>query len=150
MATAAVNGTLYALFSTTGTVATASASTDRLYACRSASIKFDAAVEDASSKESGGWWDGMPGQKGVTLDFSGVWDEAGSASAMTAAEIIAHLIGTNVARKFAFVPAALGTTIPGWMGMGIFSGASITADNEKPCEFSGSVKGTGAWSVFTA
>jgi hypothetical protein len=150
MATVAVNGTLYGIFSTSGTLATATASGDKIYACRSASIKYDASIEDASSKESGGWWDGMPGQKGVTLDFGGVWDEAGVASALTATEIIAHIISGNAARKFAFVPAALGTTIPGWMGMGFFQNIGVNADNEKPAEFSGSIKGTGAWEVFTA
>jgi hypothetical protein len=147
---AEVNGTLYAICSTAGTVGTATTSADKIYACKSASIKFDAAVEETSNKESGGWFDGMPGMKSVSLDFSGTWDEAGSATALTATEIIALLIAGNVARKFAFVPAALGTTIPGWMGMGIFQNISITADNEKPCEFSGSVKGIKAWAVFTA
>jgi hypothetical protein len=145
-----VNGTLYALFSTTGTVATATTSTDKLYSCKSASITFNGAVEDASSKESAGWFDGMPGQKDVALSFSGPWDEAGTATAMTATEVIAHMIAGNVARKFSFVPAALGTSIPGWMGMGIFQNIGVTADNEKPCEVSGSVKGTGPWAVFTA
>jgi hypothetical protein len=150
MATVAVNGTLYAIFSTTGTVGTATTSADKIYACRTATLKFDAAVEDASSKESGGWFDGMPGQKKCDLTFGGVWDEAGAASALTATEIIAHIIAGNVARKFAFVPAALGTTIPGWMGMGIFNSISVTGDNEKPSEFSGGVTGTGPWALFTA
>ena len=147
---AAVNGTLYAIFSTVGTVATATVSTDKVYSCKTATVTIKADTPDASSKESGGWWEGIPGQKDVTLSFSGPWDEAGSATALTASEIMTAMVGANAARKFAFVPAALGTSIPGWMGMGIFDNMSITADNEQPCSFSGSVKGTGAWSVFTA
>jgi hypothetical protein len=147
---AAINGTLYGLFSTVGTVATASASTDRIYACKSASITFDTDVPESSNKESAGWFEGIPGIKNVKISFSGTWDEAGSATALTAAEIIAAVIAGNTARKFAFVPAALGTATPGWMGMGIFSNIGINADMEKPCEFSGSVQGTAAWAVFTA
>lgn len=147
---AEVNGTLYAIFSTAGAIGTATAATDKIFTCKTASIKFDQAIEETSNKESGGWYDGMPGQKGVSLTFGGVWDDTGTATAMTATEIIAYLIGGNAARKFAFIPAALGTTIPGWAGMGIFQDISITADSEKPCEFSGSVKGIKAWIVFTS
>jgi predicted secreted protein len=147
---AAVNGTLYAVFATVGTISTASAATDRLYACKTASLKVNVDIPDASTKESGGWWEGIAGQKDWSIDFGGVWNEAGSATTMTATEIMADIIAGSVVKKFAFVPAALGTTIPGWMGMGIFQGLSISADNEKPCEFSGSVKGSGPWAVFTA
>jgi len=146
----AKNGTLYAIFATVGTVVTASASTDRMYACRDSSIKFTVDTPDATTKESAAWWEGITGIRDVTIDFSGVWDDAGSATTLTATEIAALIIAGNAAMKFAFVPAALGTTIPGWMGMGFFNGLSITAPYEKPCEFSGSVKGTGAWAVFTA
>src|SRR5450759_5456710 len=97
---AEINGTLYAICSTTGTVATATVITDKIYACKTASIKFDQAVEETSNKESGGWFDGMPGMKSCSLDFGGTWDEAGSATALTATEIIAHLIAGNAARKF--------------------------------------------------
>lgn len=147
---AAINGTLYAVFSTTGTIATATASGDKIYSCKTATLNVNAAVEDASTKESAGWWEGIAGQKDWSIDYGGVWDEAGSATALTATEIMAHIIAGNAARKFAFVPAALGTTIPGWMGMGFFNSQKITADMEKPCEFSGSVKGTGALALFTA
>lgn len=147
---AAINGTLYALFSTTGTVATATAATDRVYSCKTASLKVNVDIPDATTKESGAWWEGITGLRDWSIDFGGVWDEAGSATTLTATEIMAHIIAGNAARKFAFVPAALGTSIPGWMGMGYFTGQTITADMEKPCEFSGSVKGTGALALFTA
>jgi predicted secreted protein len=147
---AAINGTLYAPFSTSGTVATATASADKIYSCKSATLNVNVDIPDATTKESGGWWEGIAGLKDWSIDFGGVWDEAGSATALTATEIMAHIIAGNAARKFAFVPAALGTTIPGWMGMGFFTGEKITADLEKPCEFSGSVKGTGALALFTA
>lgn len=146
---AEINGTLMCICSTPGTIATATVITDKIYACKTAVIKFDQAVEETSNKESGGWFDGMPGMKSVSLDFGGTWDEAGAATALTAAEIIAILIAGNAARKFAFVPAILGTATPGWMGMGIFQNISVTADSEKPAEFSGSVKGVKAWAVFT-
>jgi predicted secreted protein len=145
---AAINGTLYSVFATVGTISTASASTDRLYACKTASLKVNVDIPDASTKESGGWWEGIAGQKDWSIDFGGVWNEAGSATAMTATEIMADIIAGSVVKKFAFVPAALGTTIPGWKGMGHFSGETITADMEKPCEFSGTVKGTGALVLF--
>jgi hypothetical protein len=147
---AAVNGTLYGIFSTVGTVATATASTDRIYSCKSASLKVNIDIPDATTKESGGWWEGITGLRDWSIDFGGVWNEAGSATTLTATEIMAIIIAGNAAMKFAFVPAALGTTIPGWMGMGFFTNESITADVEKPCEFSGSVKGTGALALFTA
>ena len=147
---AAVNGTLYAVFATTGTIATATASTDRMYACKTSTLKVDIDIPDASTKESAGWWEGITGQKSWSIDFGGVWNEAGTATALTAVEIMALIIAGNVGMKFAFVPAALGTTIPGWMGMGFFNGLSITADNEQPCTFSGGVKGTAPLAVFTA
>jgi hypothetical protein len=146
----AINGTLYALFSTTGTIASAVASTDKIYSCKTASLKVDIDLPDATTKESAAWAEHITGLRGATCDFGGVWDEAGSATALTATEIMTLIIAGNTARKFAFVPAALGTTIPGWKFMGNFSGMSISADVEKPCEFSGSVKATGALVLFDA
>ena len=145
---AAVNGTLYAVFATVGTIATAVASTDKIYSCKSASLKVNMDTPDASTKESAGWWEGIAGQKDWGIDFGGVWNEAGTATALTAVEILALIIAGSAAMKFAFVPAALGVATPGWKGMGFFNGININADNEKPCEFSGSVKGTGALILF--
>jgi hypothetical protein len=117
---------------------------------KDATLNVNVDIPDASNKESAGWWEGIPGQKDWSIDFSGTWDEAGTATAMATSEIMAHIISGNAAKKFAFIPAALGTTIPGWMGMGMFQGVKITSPNEKPCETSGSVKGTGALALFTA
>jgi hypothetical protein len=144
----AVNGTLYAIFSTAGTISTAVASTDKIYSCKSASINIDIDLPDATTKESAAWAECISGIRQGKLSFGGVWDEAGSATALTATEIIAVIIAGNAARKFAFIPAALGVVIPGWKFMGHFENMGITADLEKPCEFSGSVKSTGAISLF--
>jgi hypothetical protein len=145
---AAINGTLYALFSTAGTISTAVASTDKIYSCKSASLKVDIDLPDATTKESAAWAEHITGLRGATVDFAGVWDEAGSATALTATEIMALIIAGNVTKKFAFIPAALGVVIPGWKFMGNFSNLGITADFEKPCEFSGSAKATGALVLF--
>jgi hypothetical protein len=146
----AINGTLYAIFSTTGIISTASASTDRIYSCKTASLNVNVDLPDATTKESAAWAEHITGLRDASIDFGGVWDEAGSATALTATEIMTLIIAGNATRKFAFVPAALGTTIPGWKFMGNFSKMGITADVEKPCEFSGSVKATGALVLFDA
>jgi predicted secreted protein len=143
----AINGTLYAVFSKdTGAIA----STDKIYACKTASLKVDVNLDDVSTKESGGWWEGIPGQKNWSIDFGGVWDEAGSATALTVSEIMALILAGNVVRKVAFVPAALGTSIPGWSGQGFFQNMNIQADLEVGCTFSGAVKGTAALALFTS
>jgi predicted secreted protein len=148
---AAVNGTLYAIFSTTATsTSTATASGDKIYSCKSATWNVDIDLPDVSTKESGGWAQHIGGLKSWNVSFDGVWDEAGSASALTAKEIMDLIIAGNVKRKFAFIPAALGTSIPGWMGMGSFKSMSVTADMEQGCTFSGSAQGDGAPAVFTA
>jgi len=146
----AVSGTLYGIFSTTGTIATASASTDKVYSCKSATFKCDVDLPDVSTKESAGWAEHLSGIKSASVDFSGVWDEAGSATALTAAEILALIIAGNTMRKFAFVPAALGTTIPGWKFMGSFKGMQLGADMEVGCTFSGSAVASGAVVLFDA
>jgi len=146
----AINGTLYALFSTTGTIATATASGDRVYSCKNTTFKCDVDLPDVSTKESAGWAEHLSGIKSASVDFSGIWDETGTATALTAAEILALIIAGNTKRKFAFVPAALGTTIPGWKFMGSFKGMQLGADMEIGCTFSGSVVASGAVSLFDA
>jgi len=144
----AINGTLYAVFATVGTIATATAATDRICACKSASLNVNMATPDASTKESAGWWEGIAGQKDWSIDFGGVWDEALTATKLSLAEIMALVIAGGAAMKFTFIPAVMGVATPGWKGMGFFTNVKITADMEVPCEFSGSVKGTGALVLF--
>ena len=144
----AVNGTLYAVFSTTGTIATATASTDRIFSCKTSTFKCDADLPDVSTKESGAWAEHLAGIKNWGIDFGGVWDEAGTATALTAAEILALIIAGNAKRKFAFIPAIMGVATPGWKGMGSFKGIQLGADMETGCVFSGSVVGSGAPVLF--
>jgi hypothetical protein len=146
----AINGTLYAIFSTAGIISTAVASTDRVFSCKNTTFKCDVDLPDVSTKESGGWAEHLAGIKSASVDFGGVWDESGTATALTAAEILALIIAGNAKRKFAFVPAALGTTIPGWKFMGSFKGMQLGADMEAGCTFSGSAVASGAVSLFDA
>ncbi len=145
---AAVNGTLYAVFATTGIISTAVASTDRLYSCKSATLKVDVDLPDVSTKESAAWAQHITGLKNWSIDFNGVWDEAGSATQVTFAEIMALIIAGNVSAKYAFIPAALGVVIPGWKGMGSWKNLTVTGDMEQGCTFSGSVVGSGALILF--
>jgi hypothetical protein len=145
---AAVNGTLYGFFSAAGTISTAVASTDKIYSCKNATLNVDVDLPDASTKESGGWAQHITGIKKASVSFDGVWDEAGTATTLTIAEILALIIAGNTQRKFAFVPAALGTTIPGWKFMGSFKNITIGSDMENPCTFSGSVESSGALVLF--
>jgi hypothetical protein len=144
----AINGTLYAAFATTGTIATAVASTDRLYSCKSATLKVDIDLPDVSTKESAAWAQHITGLKNWSIDFNGVWDEAGSATQVTFSEIMALIIAGNVSAKYCFIPAALGVSIPGWKGMGSWKGLTVTGDMEQGCTFSGSVVGNGALILF--
>lgn len=147
----AVNGTLYAVFSAAGTLATAMASTDRVFSCKTATFKCDVDLPDVSTKESAAWAEHLEGGglKNWGIDFSGVWNEAATATALTFAEIIALIIAGNVMRKVAFCPAALGTATVGWSGMGSFKGVSVEAPMEVGMTASGSIVGSGALAVFT-
>lgn len=149
--TAPVNGTLYAVFSGAGPIATALAATDRIFSCKTSSFKCDVDLPDVSTKESAGWAQHLEGGglKNWSIDFSGIWNEAGTATSLTLAEIMALIIAGNVMRKVAFCPAALGTATVGWSGMGSFKGMTFEALMEAPCTFSGSIVGSGPVAVFT-
>lgn len=153
----AVNGTLYVVFSGAGPIATALvASTDRIFNCKTATFKCDVDLPDVSTKESAAWAQHLEGGglRNWSVDFSGVWDEAGAGATMSVADILALMIAAvpnnNLLRRVAFAPAILGTASVGWSGMGSFKGVSIEAPMETGCTFSGSVVGSGPLVVFAA
>lgn len=148
---AAVNGTLYAVFSAVGTLATPITSADRIFSCKTSSFKCDVDLPDASTKESAGWAEHLNGGglKNWSIDFSGIWNESGTATSLTFAEILALIIAGNVMRKVAFCPTVLGVASVGWSGMGSFKGVQVGADMEAPMTSSGSIIGSGPVAVFT-
>ena len=145
---AAVNGTLYAVFAIVGGIATAAAATDRVASCKTASLKVDIDLPDASTKDSAAWAQHITGLRNASIDFSGVWDEAATGTLLTVNEIMVLLLAGNAEMKFAFIPAAMGTTLKGWKFVGSFKGISIDAPAEQPCTFAGSAVANGALVLF--
>lgn len=133
---AVINGSTYAVW----------ANTERLWMCKNGSLKVDVDLPDVSTKESG-WAAHIIGLKNWSIDFDGVYEDAGgSATLMTPAEILALIIAGTAAAAVFFKPVS-GTLTTGWTGSGTFKSIIITGNMETGITFSGSIVGTGALSV---
>jgi predicted secreted protein len=134
---AVINGSAYAVW----------ANTERLWSCKNGSLKVDVDLPDVSTKESAGWAAHIIGQKSWSIDFDGVYEDAGgTAVLMTPAEILALIIAGTAAATVYFKPTS-GTATTGWSGSGTFKSMTITGNMESGIAFSGSIQGTGALAV---
>jgi len=134
---AVINGTAYAVWN----------GTERLWSCKNASLKVDVDLPDVTTKESGGWAAHINGLRFWSIDFDGVYEDAGgSAVLMTPAEILAAIIARTADAEVAFKPAS-GTTTTGWKGNATFKNITIGGDMETGITFSGSIVGNAPLTV---
>jgi hypothetical protein len=128
---AVINGTAYAVWS----------GSERLWSCKNSSLKVDVDLPDVTTKEDAGWAKHISGLRNWSIDFDGVYEDAGgTAVLMTPAEIMAAIIARTADADFSFKPTS-GTTTTGWKGHGTFKSMTITGDMESGITFSGSIVG---------
>lgn len=135
----AISGTSYAVFNGTG---------NRLWSCKTSSLKVDVDLPDVTTKESSGWANHINGLRKWSIDFAGVYDDTDAGgTTMTPAEILAAIIARTADAAVAFKPAT-GTSNTGWTAAGTFKNITITGDMEKGIEFSGSIEGNAPLTVI--
>ena len=135
----AINGTLYGVFS---------GATNKIFNCKSASLKVDVNLDDITTKESGGWARHLNGLRSWSIDFEGVYDETDAgATSMTPVEILAAIIARTADAECAFKPDAT-TTGTGWKGNGTFKNITLTGDMEVGIKYSGSLVGNAPLEVI--
>ena len=135
---AVINGTTYAIWN----------GTESLWSCKTSSLKVDVDLPDVTTKESGGWAAHINGLRSWSIDFDGVYEDAGGTSVlMTPAEILASIINRTADAEVSFKPAT-GTSTTGWKGNGTFKSITITGDQETGIMFSGSITGNAPLTVI--
>jgi predicted secreted protein len=145
---AAINGTLYAVFS--GATPGAMAVTERLFYCEGATLNVDVDLPDCTTKESAGWARHLNGVRNWSIDYNGKYDVGAPATEVTPTEILASIIARNADTTMAFIPAIMGVATPGWSGLGTFKNIKIDAPQEAPMTFSGSIAGNAPLALFAA
>lgn len=134
---AVINGTAYAAWS----------GTERLWSCDSCSLNVDVDLDPVTTKEDGGWEKHINGLRKWSIDFSGVYEDAGgSATLITPAEILAAIIARTADTEVAFKPAS-GTATTGWKGNATFQSIKIDAPMEQGIKFSGTIVGNAPLTV---
>jgi hypothetical protein len=128
----AISGSMYGVFS---------GATNKLFSCRTSSLKVDVNLDDVTTKDSGGWAAHINGLRSWSIDFEGVYDETDAgATSMTPIEILAAIIARTADAECAFKPDAT-TTGTGWKGNATFKNITLTGDMETGIKFSGSLVG---------
>jgi len=127
---AKINGTLYCAFS----------GSDKVLYNTNTSLNLEQDLPDTTNKESAGWAEHNNGLRSWSIDFDGLYDEAGSG--ITADEVMAAIIGRSADTAVHFKPTSGETT--GWTGNGTFKNCKIDAGLEAPIKISGSIVGNGA------
>ena len=134
---AIISGTGYAVWN----------ATERLWSCDSCSLNVDADLPPATTKEDAGWEKHINGLRKWSIDYSGVYEDAGGTSVlMTPAEILAAIIARTADAAVAFKPTS-GTATTGWTGNGTFASIKIDAPMEQPIKFSGTIVGNAPLTV---
>ena len=123
-----------------GTVSTIYSGSDLLLHSKSATLNTDQNLYDTSNKGSAGWATHGNGQRTWTIDFDGMYDEAGSG--LTADEIVALIVGRTADTTVKFGTSASAAT--GWEGTGTFQNITIDSPLEESMTFSGQIVGNGA------
>lgn len=129
---AAINGTLYGVFS---------GATNKLFSCKSASLKVDVDLPDVTTKEDAGWGKHINGLRNWSIDFEGIFDETDAgATSMTPVEVLAAIIARSADAECAFKPDAT-TTGTGWKGNATFKSITLTGNMETGIAYSGTLVG---------
>jgi predicted secreted protein len=135
---AVINGTVYSVWN----------STERLWSCKNASLKVDVDLPDVTTKEDAGWAKHIQGLRNWSIDFDGVYEDAGGTSVlMTPAEILASIIARTASAEVSFKPVT-GTATTGWKGDATFKSITITGNMESGITFSGTIVGNDALEVI--
>ena len=102
------------------------------------SIDFSTDMIDTTNQQStGGWKSYVPGEKGATISFSGIYDESGAEGATSLwADLVA---GTEV--DFKIGEKTTGAAF--WSGHGIVSGLTIRGPKNDATSYSGTIQVTG-------
>jgi TP901-1 family phage major tail protein len=108
------------------------------------SIDFSTDMIDTTNQQStGAWKTYLPGEKGSTINFSGVYDEAGSEGAST---LFADLTnGTEVTFKIGEKASS-----SYWTGKGLVSSISCSGPKNDAASYTGTIQVTGPVTVGTA
>jgi len=103
------------------------------------SIDFSNDMIDVTNQQSsGGWKEYLPGERGATISFSGVYDESGAEGATS---LFADMkLGTEVAFKFGQDLATGGAM---WTGNGLVSGITVNGPKNDAASYSGTIQVSG-------
>ena len=101
-------------------------------------------LPDTTNKGSGGWASHINGLKDWSIDFSGMYETAGTGE--TSDELMAIIIAGTAAVTMKFGITASAAT--GYTGSGTLSNMSIEAPTEGTTTISGTIVGTGALAAF--
>lgn len=127
---AKINGTVFAILS----------GSDKLLHSTSCTLNVEQDLPDTTNKDDAGWATHLNGLRNWSIDFDGMYDTSGSG--MTGNEILAAIIARSADTVIKFATDGVGSA--GWTGNGTFGNITISAEQESPVTFSGSIKGNGA------
>ena len=131
---AVINGSVYSVWN----------GTERLWSCKNASLKVDVDLPDVTTKEDSGWAKHIQGLRNWSIDFDGIYEDAGGTSVlMTPAEILAAIIARTADAEVSFKPIT-GTATTGWKGDATFKSITIGGNMESGITFSGTIVGNDA------
>jgi len=131
---AKINGTLYCAYSTA----------DKILHSTNATLNVEQDLPDVTNKESSGWAEHINGLRKWSIDFDGLYDEAGSG--ITPDEIMAAIIGRTADITANFKPTSGATK--GWTGTGTFKNLKLDAPLEGGMKVTGSIQGNGALALI--
>ena len=132
---AQVNGTIMTVYYN---------STSLILSTTDCTLNLNQDLPDTTNKGSGGWASHINGLKDWSIDFSGMYENAGTGE--TTDELMAIIIAGTAAVTMKFGITASAAT--GYSGSGTLSNISIDAPTEGTTTMSGTIVGTGALAAF--
>ena len=133
---AQVNGTLMTVYYD---------STSLILSTTDCTLNVNQDLPTTTNKDSGGWASHINGLKDWTIDFSGMYEAAGTGE--TTNELIAIIVAATTAVTVKFGTSA--SAASGWTGSGTLSNMTLDAPTEGPATASGTIVGTGALAAIS-
>ncbi len=131
-----INGTLYCVYD----------GSDKILHTETATLNVDVDLPETTNKESAGWeMHEVDGKRSWSIDFSGLYDEAGTG--ITPDDILGKIIARSLDVTAYFKPTSGSTK--GWTGAGKYKNIKIEASAEAPNKFSGQIISNGALSAVS-
>ena len=112
---------------------------DKISCQTSASVDITQDTIEVTCKDNV-WKSYISGEKGWTMPFEAIKDEAASS---VQAEIIENILTTGGELDVALVYAPTGTIVSGWSGKALITNVSISAPQNEAPTVSGTLQGTG-------